>query len=249
MAATAKMMSSSSNNRSTAAVIVRRESFPPIMDGGDGHGKSAANNRAIAFSDNNNGAMGQHKVGVLVEKNVAFKQQRSTSEEDSDVLVARFKEKIREQTANNDVKLSPMSTRERNKTKNHGNAAITYEKVKRHKQRKERKYRKSLQNKPRAISAAKERRGVKVLGIILGAYCCCWTPFFIMYLLAQFCPRSCQFNQHIEMFITWLGYSNSSMNPIIYTVFNKDYQIALKRLFTRKNKDILAAGTPRPNML
>lgn len=79
-AATAKMVSPA-NNRSAAAVIVRRESFPPIMDGSDGHGKSVANNRAIVSSDNNNGAMGQHKVGVLVEKNVAFKQQRSTSEE------------------------------------------------------------------------------------------------------------------------------------------------------------------------
>lgn len=124
-----------------------------------------------------------------------------TDFKDPDVMVARFKEKIREQTANSDVKLSPMSSRElrreRNKAKNHANAAITYEKVKRHKQRwinnalaiialssirlfrKERRYRKSLQNKPRAISAAKERRGVKVLGIILGAYCCCWTPFFM----------------------------------------------------------------------
>ncbi|CAD5222458.1 unnamed protein product [Bursaphelenchus xylophilus] len=107
---------------------------------------------------------------------------------------------------------------------------ISYEKVKRHKQRKERSYRKSLQKKPRAISAAKERRGVKVLGIILGCFTICWTPFFIMYVVVQFCS-DCKINPHVEMFITWLGYSNSAMNPIIYTVFNRDYQIALKRLF------------------
>uniref|UniRef100_A0A1I7X2J8 G_PROTEIN_RECEP_F1_2 domain-containing protein n=1 Tax=Heterorhabditis bacteriophora TaxID=37862 RepID=A0A1I7X2J8_HETBA len=47
------------------------------------------------------------------------------------------------------------------------------------KQRKERIYRKSLQRKPKAISAAKERRGVKVLGIILGCFTVCWTPFFM----------------------------------------------------------------------
>uniref|UniRef100_A0AC34PWD7 G-protein coupled receptors family 1 profile domain-containing protein n=1 Tax=Panagrolaimus sp. JU765 TaxID=591449 RepID=A0AC34PWD7_9BILA len=108
---------------------------------------------------------------------------------------------------------------------------ISYEKVKRHKQRKERMYRKSLQKKPKAISAAKERRGVKVLGIILGCFTICWAPFFIMYVVVQFCS-DCNINPHIEMFITWLGYSNSAMNPIIYTVFNRDYQIALKRLFT-----------------
>ncbi|VDK47938.1 unnamed protein product [Anisakis simplex] len=147
-------------------------------------------------------------------------------------------------------------------------SAITYEKVQHHKNRRERSYRKSLQQKPKAISAAKERRGVKVLGIILGCFTICWTPFFIMYVVVQFCS-SCALNPHIEMFITWLGYSNSAMNPIIYTVraqfilsvvslvvssaqrflskitssdmtsesfqvFNRDYQIALKRLFTRE---------------
>uniref|UniRef100_A0A914DWF1 G-protein coupled receptors family 1 profile domain-containing protein n=1 Tax=Acrobeloides nanus TaxID=290746 RepID=A0A914DWF1_9BILA len=109
---------------------------------------------------------------------------------------------------------------------------ISYEKIMRHKQRKERgkDNRKPSQRKPKAISAAKERRGVKVLGIILGCFTICWTPFFIMYVVIQFCA-DCQISPHIEMFITWLGYSNSAMNPIIYTVFNRDYQIALKRLF------------------
>ncbi|KAK0397272.1 hypothetical protein QR680_002058 [Steinernema hermaphroditum] len=115
---------------------------------------------------------------------------------------------------------------------------ISYEKVKRHKTRKERVHRKSLQKKPKAISAAKERRGVRVLGIILGCFTICWTPFFIMYVVVQFCSN-CAVNHHIEMFITWLGYSNSAMNPIIYTVFNRDYQIALKRLFYSGKSGVL----------
>ncbi|VIO86292.1 Uncharacterized protein BM_BM3126 [Brugia malayi] len=90
------------------------------------------------------------------------------------------------------------------------------------------------QHKPKSISTAKERRGVKVFGIILGCFAICWTPFFIMYVVVQFCS-SCQVDPHIWMFITWLGYSNSAMNPIIYTIFNHDYQNALKGLF-RGNK-------------
>uniref|UniRef100_A0AAF5RT12 G-protein coupled receptors family 1 profile domain-containing protein n=1 Tax=Wuchereria bancrofti TaxID=6293 RepID=A0AAF5RT12_WUCBA len=86
------------------------------------------------------------------------------------------------------------------------------------------------QHKPKSISTAKERRGVKVFGIILGCFAICWTPFFIMYVVVQFCS-SCQVDPHIWMFITWLGYSNSAMNPIIYTIFNHDYQNALKGLF------------------
>uniref|UniRef100_A0A183BVV2 G_PROTEIN_RECEP_F1_2 domain-containing protein n=1 Tax=Globodera pallida TaxID=36090 RepID=A0A183BVV2_GLOPA len=116
-----------------------------------------------------------------------------------------------------------------------------YEKVRRHKRRKELNFRKSLQGKPRAISAAKERRGVRVLGIILGCFTLCWTPFFIMYVVLQFCS-DCSVNPHIEMFITWLGYSNSGMNPIIYTVFNRDYQIALKRLFIAKKRSVTGSS-------
>ncbi|VDO74422.1 unnamed protein product [Heligmosomoides polygyrus] len=98
----------------------------------------------------------------------------------------------------------------------HSLVGLSYEKVQRHKNRNERVRRKSLQRKPKAISAAKERRGVKVLGIILGCFTVCWAPFFVMYVLVQFC-KECSPNPHIEMFITWLGYSNSAMNPIIYT--------------------------------
>uniref|UniRef100_A0A914H1Y4 G-protein coupled receptors family 1 profile domain-containing protein n=1 Tax=Globodera rostochiensis TaxID=31243 RepID=A0A914H1Y4_GLORO len=116
-----------------------------------------------------------------------------------------------------------------------------YEKVRRHKRRKELNFRKSLQGKPRAISAAKERRGVRVLGIILGCFTLCWMPFFIMYVVLQFCS-DCSVNPHIEMFITWLGYSNSGMNPIIYTVFNRDYQIALKRLFIAKKRSVTGSS-------
>ncbi|KAE9412881.1 hypothetical protein Angca_007889, partial [Angiostrongylus cantonensis] len=113
--------------------------------------------------------------------------------------------------------------------------AMNYENMQRQKNRKERVRHKSLQRKPKAISAAKERRGVTVLGIILGCFTICWAPFFVMYVLVQFC-KECSPNPHIEMFITWLGYSNSAMNPIIYTVFNRDYQIALKKLFSNERK-------------
>ncbi|CAG9537367.1 unnamed protein product [Cercopithifilaria johnstoni] len=115
---------------------------------------------------------------------------------------------------------------------------------KRRRQQSKRNTRITLQHNQRSISTAKERRGVEVLGIILGCFAICWTPFFIMYVVVQFCS-SCQIDPHIWMFITWLGYSNSAMNPIIYTVFNQDYQNALKRLFRRSKKKCKACKAVR----
>lgn len=33
--------------------------------------------------------------------------------------------------------------------------------------------------------------------------------------------------------LTWLGYSNSAFNPIIYSIFNTEFREAFKRILTR----------------
>ncbi|KAM8831469.1 5-hydroxytryptamine receptor 1B-like [Spinachia spinachia] len=78
------------------------------------------------------------------------------------------------------------------------------------------------------ISAARERRATKTLGIILGAYIICWLPFFIYTLLVPAC-ESCFHPELFDMF-TWLGYLNSLINPIIYTMSNEDFKQAFHKL-------------------
>lgn len=79
------------------------------------------------------------------------------------------------------------------------------------------------------ISLSKERRAARTLGIIMGVFVFCWLPFFLMYVILPFCPTCCPTEKLIN-FITWLGYINSALNPIIYTIFNLDYRRAFKRL-------------------
>ncbi|XP_058117774.1 probable G-protein coupled receptor No18 [Anopheles ziemanni] len=79
------------------------------------------------------------------------------------------------------------------------------------------------------ISLSKERRAARTLGIIMGVFVVCWLPFFLMYVILPFCPTCCPTNK-LTNFITWLGYINSALNPIIYTIFNLDYRRAFKRL-------------------
>ncbi|XP_053604664.1 tyramine/octopamine receptor-like [Plodia interpunctella] len=79
------------------------------------------------------------------------------------------------------------------------------------------------------ISLSKERRAARTLGIIMGVFVFCWLPFFLMYVILPFCPYCCPSNRLIN-FITWLGYLNSTVNPIIYTIFNLDFRKAFKKI-------------------
>lgn len=79
------------------------------------------------------------------------------------------------------------------------------------------------------ISLSKERRAARTLGIIMGVFVVCWLPFFLMYVIKPFCATCC-FSNRLINFITWLGYINSALNPIIYTIFNLDFRRAFKKL-------------------
>ncbi|CAG9856733.1 unnamed protein product [Phyllotreta striolata] len=79
------------------------------------------------------------------------------------------------------------------------------------------------------ISLSKERRAARTLGIIMGVFVVCWVPFFLMYVIIPFCPVCCPSRRFVN-FITWLGYINSFLNPIIYTIFNMDFRRAFRKL-------------------
>lgn len=84
------------------------------------------------------------------------------------------------------------------------------------------------------ISAARERKATKTLGIILGAFICCWLPFFVVSLVLPICQDACWSHPILLDFFTWLGYLNSLINPIIYTAFNEDFKQAFQKMIQFK---------------
>lgn len=84
------------------------------------------------------------------------------------------------------------------------------------------------------ISLTRERRAARTLGIIMGVFVVCWLPFFVIYVVIPFCASCCLSNKFIN-FITWLGYLNSALNPLIYTIFNMDFRRAFKKLLCVKS--------------
>ncbi|EEC19606.1 G-protein coupled receptor, putative [Ixodes scapularis] len=85
------------------------------------------------------------------------------------------------------------------------------------------------------ISLSKERRAARVLGIVMGVFVLCWLPFFLMYVILPFCAN-CYISTKTVNFITWLGYVNSALNPVIYTVFNNDFRKAFLRILCKRRR-------------
>ena len=84
-------------------------------------------------------------------------------------------------------------------------------------------------DKKESLEAKRERKAAKTLAIITGAFVVCWLPFFIMALLMPLCA-ACNINDYMQSFFLWLGYFNSTLNPVIYTIFSPEFRQAFKRI-------------------
>lgn len=76
-------------------------------------------------------------------------------------------------------------------------------------------------------SRLSDHKAAVTLGIIMGVFLICWLPFFILNLVEAYCKCA-----PIVLFqiLTWLGYFNSCLNPIIYSIFNSEFRNAFKRI-------------------
>uniref|UniRef100_UPI0037E9570C alpha-2A adrenergic receptor-like n=1 Tax=Semicossyphus pulcher TaxID=241346 RepID=UPI0037E9570C len=81
----------------------------------------------------------------------------------------------------------------------------------------------------------RERRFTFVLAVVMGVFVLCWFPFFFTYTLAALCDTCCVPETLFKMFF-WFGYCNSSLNPVIYTVFNKDFRRSFRKILCKRER-------------
>lgn len=79
------------------------------------------------------------------------------------------------------------------------------------------------------IESKRERKAAKTLVIITGAFVACWLPFFLAALTQAVC-QTCKPPELVASVFLWLGYFNSTLNPLIYTVFSPEFRQAFKRM-------------------
>ncbi|KAG7521505.1 D(4) dopamine receptor [Solea senegalensis] len=88
------------------------------------------------------------------------------------------------------------------------------------------------QRRKRAKINSRERKAMKVLPVVVGAFLFCWTPFFVLHTMRARCP-DCDVPPALMSVVTWLGYVNSALNPVIYTIFNTEFRNFFKKFLHR----------------
>jgi hypothetical protein len=74
----------------------------------------------------------------------------------------------------------------------------------------------------------REHKAARTLGIIMGAFVLCWLPFFSWYMSVTLCGDLCYCPDIVVEVLFWIGYFNSTLNPLIYAYFNKDFREAFR---------------------
>jgi hypothetical protein len=104
-----------------------------------------------------------------------------------------------------------------------------------------RDHRKSSQRSA-TFSRVKQLKATKTLAVVIGVFCVCWLPFFVIYLTFQYCQDECfkpprlssTANRFIQtIFVNILPVVNSAANPIIYSCFNAEFRKAFKRILEK----------------
>ncbi|XP_068594093.1 trace amine-associated receptor 1-like [Cebidichthys violaceus] len=82
------------------------------------------------------------------------------------------------------------------------------------------------------ISNTSQTKATSTLAIIMGAFLSFWTPFFVCNIIDPFISYSTP--PVLFKTLVWVGYLNSTVNPLIYALFYSWFRKAL-RLFTSGN--------------
>ncbi|XP_041864720.1 histamine receptor H2b [Melanotaenia boesemani] len=76
---------------------------------------------------------------------------------------------------------------------------------------------------------AREHKATVTLAAVLGAFVICWFPYFTFFTWSGI-KENRNPPSTLHSVVLWLGYLNSTLNPILYPAFNRDFRRAYGQL-------------------
>ena len=99
----------------------------------------------------------------------------------------------------------------------------------------------TLINPSHSSSLQKELKAARQLGMLVGVFTVSWLPYFILFLVVAWCDTCV--SETVYTASIWLGYLNSTFNPLIYPLCNIHFRRAFQKICYCKH-----AKTKLPNL-
>ena len=80
-----------------------------------------------------------------------------------------------------------------------------------------------------SIRLTQQIKAAKQLGVLLAAFILAWIPYFVIFIVVAFCSDCV--SDSVFLLTVWLGYINSSINPLLYGLCNSGFRSAFKKIF------------------
>jgi hypothetical protein len=77
-----------------------------------------------------------------------------------------------------------------------------------------------------------DTKATATLASVVVCFAVCWVPYFALFTAKPFLASPV--NKHLDLFVLWLGYANSAVNPFLYAFYNSNFRDGFYRVLCRR---------------